>query len=419
MDNPVKIDADVIDYILSIQKDGEESMPQQEEAGRHVPGAEQFRAFIDEMPGGFFVYRADGTEEIIYANKALFRMFDCESEEMFRELTGNSFRGIVHPDDLEAVEKSIWEQIAASQYDLDYVEYRIISKTGEIRWVDDYGHFIHSEEAGDVFYVFVGDATERKSSHQETVDTIDRERKRYLDLVEGLSVGYESILYVNLDTDVVQAYRLNNRTNQLFDKELQIRQYGAFAEEYVGMWVHPEDRDIVIKATDPAYIRNKLSLGRTFHISYRVVEEDKINYIQLHIVNVGEGISQIVLGYRNMDAEVIHEMEQQRILEDALESAKASIIVKNAFLSNMSHDIRTPMNAIIGFTDLAKKHFDDRAKVRRYLNMIEASGNQRKHAAAYFQTLRTGKKHDTERHSRRGAGTVHHQEHCGNDGRYD
>ncbi len=376
MDNPVKIDADVIDYILSIQKDGEESMPKQEEAGRHVPGAEQFRAFIDEMPGGFFVYRADGTEEIIYANKALFRMFDCESEEMFRELTGNSFRGIVHPDDLEAVEKSIWEQIAASQYDLDYVEYRIISKTGEIRWVDDYGHFIHSEEAGDVFYVFVGDATERKSSHQETVDTIDRERKRYLDLVEGLSVGYESILYVNLDTDVVQAYRLNNRTNQLFDKELQIRQYGAFAEEYVGMWVHPEDRDIVIKATDPAYIRNKLSLGRTFHISYRVVEEDKINYIQLHIVNVGEGISQIVLGYRNMDAEVIHEMEQQRILEDALESAKASIIVKNAFLSNMSHDIRTPMNAIIGFTDLAKKHFDDRAKVRRYLNMIEASGNQ-------------------------------------------
>ena len=300
MDNPVKIDADVIDYILSIQKDGEESMPQQEEAGRHVPGAEQFRAFIDEMPGGFFVYRADGTEEIIYANKALFRMFDCESEEMFRELTGNSFRGIVHPDDLEAVEKSIWEQIAASQYDLDYVEYRIISKTGEIRWVDDYGHFIHSEEAGDVFYVFVGDATERKSSHQETVDTIDRERKRYLDLVEGLSVGYESILYVNLDTDVVQAYRLNNRTNQLFDKELQIRQYGAFAEEYVGMWVHPEDRDIVIKATDPAYIRNKLSLGRTFHISYRVVEEDKINYIQLHIVNVGEGISQIVLDRKSV-----------------------------------------------------------------------------------------------------------------------
>ena len=52
MDNPVKIDADVIDYILSIQKDGEESMPKQEEAGRHVPGAEQFRAFIDEMPGG-------------------------------------------------------------------------------------------------------------------------------------------------------------------------------------------------------------------------------------------------------------------------------------------------------------------------------------------------------------------------------
>ena len=69
---------------------------------------------------------------------------------------------MVHPDDLESVHKSIWEQIANSQYDLDYVEYRIIQKGGTIRWVEDYGHFIHSETEGDIFYVFVGDATEKR-----------------------------------------------------------------------------------------------------------------------------------------------------------------------------------------------------------------------------------------------------------------
>ena len=37
----------------------------------------------------------------------------------------------------------IQRQIAASQYDLDYVEYRIIRKDGEIRWIEDYGHYIH------------------------------------------------------------------------------------------------------------------------------------------------------------------------------------------------------------------------------------------------------------------------------------
>ena len=93
--------------------------------------------FMDEMPGGFLIYYADEGEEIIYANKALLRLFKCGTMKEFREWTGNSFRGLVHPDDLDAVEESIEQQIAGSQNDLDYVEYRITRKDGEVRWVED------------------------------------------------------------------------------------------------------------------------------------------------------------------------------------------------------------------------------------------------------------------------------------------
>lgn len=127
----------------------------------------ELKAFMDEMPGGFFIYHADGNEEILYANKAMVRLYNCSSLAEFRELTGNSFRGLVHPEDLEAVEASIWEQISESKYDLDYVEYRIIQKGGEIRWVEDYGHFLRSESAGDLFYVFIGDATEKRAQQNE------------------------------------------------------------------------------------------------------------------------------------------------------------------------------------------------------------------------------------------------------------
>ena len=99
------------------------------------------RQMIDKMPGGFFIYRAGGNEELLYANQAMIRIFNCDTLEEFRQLTGNSFRGIVHPDDLESVEQSIKEQIAQSQYDLDYVEFRIIHKVGRIRWIDEYGHY--------------------------------------------------------------------------------------------------------------------------------------------------------------------------------------------------------------------------------------------------------------------------------------
>ena len=56
------------------------------------------------IPGGFFIYRADDNEEIIYANDAMLNLFRCDTIDEFQELTGNSFKGIVHPDDLERVE---------------------------------------------------------------------------------------------------------------------------------------------------------------------------------------------------------------------------------------------------------------------------------------------------------------------------
>ena len=102
--------------------------------------ARQIKDFIDRLPGGFLIYKADGGEEIIYANRALLRTFRCNTLKEFKEYTGNSFRGIVYYEDLDAVEASIQEQIASSQENLDYVEYRILGKDGAIRWVEDYGH---------------------------------------------------------------------------------------------------------------------------------------------------------------------------------------------------------------------------------------------------------------------------------------
>ena len=57
------------------------------------------------------------------------------------------------------------------------------------------------------------------------------------------------------------------------------------------------------------------------------------------------------------------------------EQAQAASKAKSTFLSNMSHDIRTPMNAIIGFTTLAVSHLDDKDRVKEYLTKILASGN--------------------------------------------
>ena len=69
------------------------------------------------------------------------------------------------------------------------------------------------------------------------------------------------------------------------------------------------------------------------------------------------------------------ELERQKILQDAMEEAKKANQAKSTFLFNMSHDIRTPMNAIIGFAALAERHAEEPEIIRNYMNKIKYSGD--------------------------------------------
>ena len=160
------------------------------------------------IPGGFFIYRADGNEELIYVNDAMLHLFRCETKEEFQELTGNSFKGIVHPDDLERVEAYIAHQIEGDPQALDYVEYRIIRKDGEICWVEDFGHLVHDETEGDVFYVFISDITERiqkldreRISHQEMIDAASSRERQYMTAITSDAIA---IYEVNLSKDLME-----------------------------------------------------------------------------------------------------------------------------------------------------------------------------------------------------------------------
>ncbi len=125
----------------------------------HVDTEESLKkveAIADYLPGGFFVYHADGDEELITFNRELLRLFKCQNREEFIEFTGNSFKGMVHPEDLKIVESDISSQITQEE-DIDRVQYRIICKDGTIKMVLDYGRFVHTEEYGNVYYVFMND----------------------------------------------------------------------------------------------------------------------------------------------------------------------------------------------------------------------------------------------------------------------
>ena len=122
----------------------------------------------EQVPGGFFIYSAKEPFEVLYVNSEVLDIFGCADIDEFKELTGYTFRGMVHPEDFAAIQASIEEQIADPDNDrLDHVEYRITRKDGSVRWIDDYGHFATFPEHGDAFYVFISDITERRHIQEE------------------------------------------------------------------------------------------------------------------------------------------------------------------------------------------------------------------------------------------------------------
>jgi len=142
-----------------------ESIVREQESGKH----QNMAKMLNSMSDGFFIYKNDDTEEILYANPPVLKTFGCTTVAQFQEMTANSFKGMVHPDDLARIEWEIKEQIKHSSRNMDYIYYRIIRADGEIRWIDDCGHLEKAlEENGmEIFYVFISDVTDTMTEAQK------------------------------------------------------------------------------------------------------------------------------------------------------------------------------------------------------------------------------------------------------------
>lgn len=142
-----------------------ESLLREEERKRGRNMAEA----LANMAEGFFIYRASGDGEILYANPKVLKIYGCNTMDEFNRHVHNSFKGMIHPEDLARVRWEISDQISHSEGQMDYIRYRIKRKDGQIRWVDDYGHLVDSG-SGDgerLFYVFITDITDEITFQQQ------------------------------------------------------------------------------------------------------------------------------------------------------------------------------------------------------------------------------------------------------------
>ena len=120
------------------------------------------RVDLSKTPGGFITYKADASQKLMAVDKSIANIYRCESVEEFREYVGNSFVGMVHPDDRERIDKEIKEQISSTEWKMDYIKYRILRKDGTVGYINDFGHLEDGlGEGNQYFQVFLLDVTEQ------------------------------------------------------------------------------------------------------------------------------------------------------------------------------------------------------------------------------------------------------------------
>ena len=304
--------------------------------------------FVAGIPGGFFIYRADGDEEILYANSEVWHLYGCGTDEEFRAFTGNSFKGMVHPEDLERVEESIHEQIRVNQKKFDYVEYRIKQKGGGLRWLEDFGHLVKNSIYGEIFFVFVSDVTDKVENNRKIEDQYlrrIRDQELLQAVIQSTIYAYREVYIVNLkDNYGRMIYPDDKDEKEKGDYKKIIERH--FAEGILSK----ESEEIVRNMLQPESMREALMGKNSVEYQYRKRKADGTMEWCATTVTVSEredGIPiTVVMCIRSVESLIRKEEQQKTILESALLNANQA----NEYTHERNHGVLRPCHASCGRT---------------------------------------------------------------------
>ena len=201
----------------------------------------------------------------------------------------------------------------------------------------------------------------------------EKERQRQIQtFADTFLYSYVSAYYVNL-----QDYSLTvfHRSKYLENTYGHLTNYLESVNRYLEESCHPDDREAMYEAVKPEYIRERLRNSMSFTVYMRDISQEDVRWFRVDFIR-GFDENHAGIAFRDVTDKLAADKANADRLEKALAEAEVASKSKTTFLFNMSHDIRTPMNAITGFTSMAKKYVDDREKVLEYLDKIDISGHQ-------------------------------------------
>ena len=277
----------------------------------------------------------------------------------------NYVRDFVHPEDRAGFDPvlTIEDCRAFFAHQSSYsFEYRSV-RDGETHYVQV--QMVRPNPDSDEVVVGYKNIDEQEAERMEKT----RQEHELLGVIEALSSEYSSLFLLNAGENTYRTIRTNDIGSSLTAEYANAE---AGLHSYVDGYVFPEDREKMHQACTISYMDEVVPETGVYSVGYRQLGGENLSYGQMNIARftADDGAAYFVIGMRDITKVVQKELETQRALQEAYDVAEAANHAKSDFLQTMSHDIRTPMNGIIGMTAIAAAHINDKERVQDSLQKI-------------------------------------------------
>ncbi len=362
MDGETVISCFITDITSRVKRELEIKKANQEIARQ----ADFLSLLYNTIPCGIIQFVFEPSPRVITINPRALSFYGYTAEE-YAKTSCNPFDSVLARDlpRIHALVENLARQGGRVVYDR---EARL--RDGSPCWINVIMERLINADGIEVIQAIFTDITEKKKLQ------LEREQEQLLEnrsLRAAVCSAYQLIIRANLTRDRYESFSTQNYV-------ASVRPQGRFTdlihEAFAG--VPASFLDDYMAAFSPDRMLQRFNKGeKEIYMEHpRMGTDGQYHWVSTHCIRVDTPDSDDVLGIiliKILDEQRAEKTRQEQLLRDALAAAKAANQAKSEFLSRMSHDIRTPMNAIIGMSTIGQLKIDDREHVLNCLGKIDAS----------------------------------------------
>lgn len=302
---------------------------------------EELLGIMNNTPGGIAIFdtKNDRSPLMTFASPGLFRLLQGTEEEITNSYAKN-FYSAIHPDDrsnfIRALEAGLRN---LSKFRLNI---RLRTLPGHYILADASGKAVNMDGHRRLYIAFTNASADREA-HQLLTNVLDI----------FMHQQYENITLVDGQTHSFSI--LNSNSPDTVRQLIQSNQYEKEIHKLIDTYAIEEEKEQLLYTMQLSSLFKQLEKQKDLEIfiTIHVPHTDKLRYKKIWISWLDRETRKLVFIQSDYTELRQRQLEHQTTLLSALRASEQANIAKSTFLSRMSHDIRTPLSAIIGFTEMS------------------------------------------------------------------